>query len=382
MEKNKKRILILANNDTGLYRFRKEIIEEYIAPGTHLQGNENAPCQVYVSTPVASYAQKLEELGCQIIPTEIDRRGTNPIADSKILLRYIKMIRRIKPDLVLTYTIKPNIYGGIACRLTRTPYFTNITGLGTSVENAGLLAKIAMALYWLGTRKARCIFFQNSANMAFMHKNRIGRKNSVLIPGSGVDLCANTFEAYPEETGQIRFLMVGRVMRDKGFEEYLACAKQICTQEKNISFTMVGGMEENRYQEALDQASADGYMTYLGRRSDVHQLMADHHCIINPSYHEGMSNVLLEAAACGRPVLASNVPGCRETFDEGISGLGFEARNSEALIECVKKFMSLSYAEKAQMGANGRKKVESGFDRKLVIAAYQQESKKILEAGK
>ncbi|MDR7079138.1 galacturonosyltransferase [Neobacillus niacini] len=356
------KILVLANFGMGLYNFRKELLQELIEQKS----------KVYLSLPNDEYVPKLKSLGCQFVETHLDRRGTNPMNDSKLLLHYIQMIKRIKPDVVLTYTIKPNVYGGIACRITKTPYFTNITGLGTAVENKGIIQKITLMLYKTGLKKASCLFFQNKTNLKFFSDKNIVKNKTRLVPGSGVNLEQHTFEVYPCESQNIRFIFIGRIMKSKGIEELLEAAKIIKEVYPNTQFDLIGHCEED-YQQQLSELNKSEVLNYHGQQEDVHSFIKKSHATILPSYHEGTANVLLESASSGRAVLASRVPGCKETFDEGISGFGFDVRSVDSLVEAIIKFINLPYEQKKAMGVAGRKKMEKEFDRKIVISAYIDE---------
>ncbi len=361
------KILILANNDVGLYKFRKELIESLLDQGY----------EVYISLPAGYYVEKLCHMGCVFFDTPIDRRGTNPITDLKLIFYYKTLIKNIKPDVVLTYTIKPNVYGGIACKSSNTPYIANVTGLGTSIENGGLLQKTTLALYTNGLRKAACVFFQNETNRQFFIDKHIVTGKTRLIPGSGVNLKYHCFEEYPDSDNIIKFLFIGRIMKDKGIDELLEAAQKVKCMYPNVQFDLVGYCEEN-YTKRLSDFENRGIIKYHGQQDDVHSFIKGAHAIIHPSYHEGMANVLLEAASTGRPVLASNIPGCRETFDEGVTGYGFEVRNTSALVNTIEKFIKLPYEDKKQMGIAGRAKVEREFDRQIVIDSYMEEINKIL----
>lgn len=361
------KILILSNVGGGLYRFRKELISTL-----HTRGDT-----VVATFPADGFEEKITSLGCEYIPISMNRRGMNPMADIGLFFSYVKLLQQQKPDVVITYTIKPNVYGGMACQFTRIPYISNITGLGTSIQNAGVLRYITMTLYKLGLHGARCTFFQNNENCKIMERDGGISGYHRLIPGSGVNLEENCYHSYPEETEGIRFLAVGRIMRDKGTEELLACASAIHKKYPNTKFLLAGSYDDPAYEEKINRGVMEGYLDYLGHRSDIHDLMAQSHCIIHPSYHEGLSNVLLEGAACGRPVIASRVPGCQETFDEGVSGLGVEAKNGDSLIAAVEQFLSLSQEAHAEMGRRGRGKIEGQFDRQLVVDAYLEEIDRI-----
>lgn len=364
------KILVLANYGMGLYNFRKELLEELIK-----QKNE-----VYISLPNDEYVPKLKELGCKFIDTSLERRGTNPLKDMKLLLAYIKLLRDTKPDIVLTYTIKPNVYGGIACAITKTPYITNITGLGTSIENKGLIQSVTKMLYRQGLKKASCVFFQNEANRKYFIDSGIVKSRTRLIPGSGVNLNQHIFEEYPVNNDRLKFIFIGRIMKAKGIEELLEAASYIKKEFPNVEFNLIGGSEEN-YSKKIQEMEKDKIIKYHGKQSEVHSFIKHSHATILPSYHEGLSNVLLESAASGRPVLASNVPGCVETFDEGVTGFGFEVKSVESLIETIINFISLPYDKKREMGIAGRKKMEREFDRNIVISAYLEEINSIISEG-
>ena len=360
------KVLILANYDLGLYKFRKEVLEALCSR-----------YKVFVSCPRGEYIEKIEAIGCKYIGQEFNRRGTNPLADFEQLIGYVELIKKVKPDVVLTYTIKPNVYGGLACQLTRTPYIANVTGLGTSIENGGIMQFLTTNLYKIGLRKADCVFFQNSSNRKLFIDNNIVKRHTRLIPGSGVNLVFHTFEEYPDETDGLRFLFVGRIMKDKGIGELLSAMKMLHNEHPNISLDIVGGYDED-YSSTLDKAVNEGYIRYHGRQEDVHSFYKNSHCVVLPSYHEGMANVLLEGASTGRPVIASNIPGCMETFDDGKTGFGCKVKSAESLADALKKFLELSHQEKASMGIAGREKVKKEFNRSIIVNAYLDEINKIV----
>ncbi len=291
-------------------------------------------------------------------------------------LKYGKLLKEQKPDIVLTYTIKPNLYGGLACRMKKVPYLVNITGLGTAVEKQGLLGKILICFYRAAVKNAACVFFQNEGNRQFMTERGVGKERYRLLPGSGVNLQEHPYEAYPSEDEGIIFVAVLRVMKDKGIEEYLTAAERMKEEFPKTSFYLVGEYEEESrktYEPWIGRLAAAGKLKYFGHIDNVPEVMAGSHVIVHPSYHEGLSNVLLEAAACGRPVLASDVPGCRETLQKGLSGLTFPARDTEGLIRAMKTILTYTESDRREMGICGREYVENVFDRQKVISIYLEE---------
>ena len=356
-----KKVLILANSASGLYDFRNELVlsllKEY---------------EVHVSLPDADKVPELAGEGCKVHHTPIDRRGVNPVKDMGLLLSYWKLIGEVKPDVVLTYTIKPNIYGNLCCRMKRIPYIANITGLGSVFENGGIIQKLVVFLYKMALKKAACIFFQNKKNQQIFEQYGILGKKARMVPGSGVNLDRHRFEEYSSKEEKMIFLYVGRVMKEKGIEELLYAAKAICQEYPQVIFRLVGNYEDD-YKDVIEQYEKEGILELIGYQKEIHPYYKEAAAVLMPSYHEGMSNVILEASATGRPILASNIPGCQEGFDDGVTGFGFPARDKEALLEALRRFLKLSYEERAQMGRNARAKMEREFDRMQVVNAYMEE---------
>lgn len=361
------KILILANYDGGLYHFRLELVQKLVKDGHH----------VVVSCPYGIYTDKIISEGCEYKVTPIARHGMNPVKECVLIAKYIKLINDVKPDVVLSYTVKPNIYGGIACSLTKTPYIANITGLGTAIENGGLIQKILCVLYKIGLRKAHKVFFQNTSNEQFFASQNMYNDKHIIIPGSGVNIQRYSPLEYPVDSETIKFLMIARIMKDKGIDEYLSAAEYIKAKYPNTEFHICGFCEPE-YENKMDEIKNKGSVVYHGMVQNVRGLLQETHCTVLPSYHEGMANVLLESASCARPVVATNIPGCRETFDEGVSGFGCEVKSAQSLIDAIEKFLSLTYEEKVKMGIAGRQKVEKCFDRQIVVEAYIKEINAIL----
>lgn len=367
----KRNILVLSNFIVGLHSFRKEVMKAIVDAGY----------QLYISVPDSEddLAKYFEGIGCHLIRTEFDRRGMNPFADFKLLLDYRRLIKRLNPVAVLSYTIKPNIYGGIACRMTGTPLIANITGLGDAIENGGWLQKLTISLYKFSIGKASQVFFQNLTNKSFCVKHGIADDKAIVLPGSGVNLEHHCFQAYAPD-GAIKFLFIARLLKDKGTEEYLETAKAIKEKYPQTEFQILG-WKEGPYQQQVDELERECVINFLGTTSDIRPYLTNVHCTIMPSYHEGMSNVNLESAANGRPVITTNVPGCRETVDDGRTGFLVEARSTKSLIDGVERFIHLPYNQKVMMGKEARKKVMREFDRNIVVNAYLREISAIADNG-
>lgn len=357
-----KTILVFSNSISGLYTFRKEVMTAIAQAGysVYLVGPED-------DNKIKHY----DDLGCTIVPMQFSARGMNPFSDLNLLRSYHKLIKQYEPQAVLTYTIKPNIYGGMACRLNGVPQLANITGLGDALENKGWLRTLTILLYRLGLSKARKVFFQNQYNREFCRSNGIVSNNTGLLPGSGVNLNYHQFQPYPQDDVLI-FVFMGRLIHDKGAVEYLDAVEVIGRKYPKVQFWILG-MYNDEFKERIERLIKIGYLKFIPSKQDIRPVLSDVHCSIMPSYHEGMSNVNLESAANGRPVITTNVPGCKETVDDGITGYLVESRNSNSLISAIEKFINKPYEEKKLMGQAARKKVEREFDRQIVVDAYLKE---------
>ncbi len=355
-------VLILVNHDVVIYNFRLELVERLLNDGY----------EVHVSSPLGEHTEELIASGVYFHEIDINRHGMNVLDELHILNEYKRLINMIDPVIVLTYTVKPNVYGGIAARAARVPFIANITGLGTAVHSGGVKEAVVLFLYKLGLRGAQKVFFQNEENKTFMVERNIISSPYGVLPGSGVNLQVNNFEQYPKDSGGLIFITIGRIMKDKGTDELLAAARTVKAHHSKIKFRLIGFFDDD-YEAAVKAAVQEGTVEYIEQQRDIHPWIKDAHAIIHPSYHEGMSNVLLEAAAAGRPILASNIPGCRETFDEGVSGLGFKPKSKDDLVRVIEAFITLPYKQKEAMGRAGRQKMEKDFNRQIVVERYMNE---------
>lgn len=358
-----KKILILANSSSGLYDFRNELVKELLTE-----------YEVVASLPDEVKTKELHDEGVRIVKTAINRHGVNPREDLKLYRAYRRLLKEEKPDLVLTYTIKPNIYGGYACQRAGIPYIETITGLGTTFQKEGVLKKLIVIMYRVAVKRAKCIFFQNSVNMEIFEAHGIAGQTKRLVNGSGVDLDIHKVLEFPPDNDRLQLLYIGRNMKDKGTEELLEAA-QYFKDDSNIEFKLLG-YSDGDYEEQIRKLSDEGVIVTHDYDTDVEKHMLMCQAVILPTYHEGMSNVLQEAGTCGRAVIASDIPGCREIFEDGITGMGCEPRNSKSLIDAIERFISLSYEERKNMGLKARAKMEREFDRRRVTEAYLEEIKR------
>lgn len=317
-----------------------------------------------------SAVKMMEATGCQYVHTPMSRRGINPLEDLRLISRYQRVAQAVTPDIILTYTIKPNVYGNYVGNRLGVPAITNVTGIGSSLSS-GKLKYLVKRMYKYACDKASIVFFQNQGNLDFFLENNMVDPNKVrLIPGSGVNL--DKFQPMKKTNkgdGITRFLYIGRIMKDKGIGEYLDAANRITKQYPNTEFQILGPFEEEQYKALIEN---NPRVKYLGRSSDVREQIREVDCIVHPSYHEGMSNVLLEGAAMGKPLLASNIPGCKEIVDNGANGYLFEPKSVDSMVEKLHLFLELNDEERMEMGLASRRKVEEEFDRNLVVEAYLQ----------
>ena len=350
------KIVIIANNSGGLYDFRNDLMKEL------LQRNN----EIVALTPFDNKVKELKQLGVQLISTPLNRRGINPIEDIKLFFKYCSILKKESPNLVITYTIKPNIYGGLASRVLRLSYAANITGIGTAFQKENFVKKLVVFLYKLALKKAKAVFFENQGNLKLFVQEKIVKQDTCcLLNGAGVNLEEFLYKPYPTNE-DIHFLFMGRIMKEKGIDELLWAARKIKEEYPTVQFDILGNMEDD-YQDIIGKAIDEGIINYYGYQSDVRPFIEKCHCFVLPSYHEGMANTNLESAATGRPIITSNIHGCKEAVIENVSGYLVEKANSEELYQKIKQFLELSFEEKAKMALESRKHMEHVFDKKKVV---------------
>ena len=357
------KILVLSNLTSYTFNFRYEILESFIKGGHEVV----IACQ----NDDDGKQKMLEKLGCRMIEVPFNGKGTNPREELKLFLRYRRLVRSERPDMVFTFTIKMNLYGGLAAKRYRVPYVPMITGLG-ELEKTGKLRNILMVLHKQVMPHAKAVVFQNQANMDFFKENGISCRRKVLVPGSGINLRKFSYVDYPSEKDGLRFAFIGRLTPAKGINEYLLMAEHEKKNHPEYTF-FIAGLCDEQYKERVTDLNGKGIVEYLGQLSDTRELLKKVHCLVLPTYHpEGLSNVLLEASATGRPAICTSRPGCREVVQDGVNGLYCEAKNPENLIQKVDEFSSLGSEKHREMGLSGRRVVEEKFDRKIVVDTYME----------
>lgn len=350
------KILIITNHSYMFWRFRRELTAELLKRG-----------EVVISTPFVGHEDDLQSMGCRCVQTMLDRRSLNPRKEIALFTFYRKLIREEKPDLVITYSIKPNIYAGYACRLAHIPYFVNVQGLG-SIFQREFSAKLASLLYRGAVRDALAVFFENeSSAQVFAERKIVRREKEIILNGAGINLNIYCKQPYPSEDKGICFLFLGRIMREKGIDELLEASQRLKKEYGARVFIDLVGFFEDDYKEQIDLLVRRNVIRFHGFCSDPRPFYAQAHCVVLPSYHEGMSNVLLEAASSGRALITTDIPGCREAVSDGENGFLVPAKDSDALYRAMKSFVELTPEKRRKMGELSRKKMETEFDKEQVV---------------
>lgn len=368
IDEKKPLVALITNHDDDVYCFRKELLEKIKAAGYDL----------LVSCPYGEKLDLLENMEFIHDDAYIDRRGTNPISDFKLMLHYRKIFKQYRPDVVLTYTAKPNTYASLAAASLKIPYINNVTGLGSVLSMGKVMQAFVLSLFKIAFIKSACIFFQNEENMKLAIRQGLVHGAYKLIPGSGVNTFRYPLQDYPDGGNGINgekvvFNYIGRVLHDKGVDDYIEAAKRIRKKYPNTEFNILGFIEptESHYEQELDELGRNGIVNYRGQQKDIKPFVARAHATIHPStYGEGMSNVLLESASSGRVLITTDNPGCRETVNDCVTGYIYHGGNINELVEKIEQFLKLDNEMRKAMGISGREKVKKEFSRDIVVKAY------------
>ncbi|MGB3181492.1 MAG: glycosyltransferase family 4 protein [Cyclobacteriaceae bacterium] len=358
------KIAIVLNTSWNIYNFRMGLIRALIDDGH----------QVYAVAPEDDFSRLLEQEGCIYQKVTMDSRGASPLRDLGLIAELRKIYSRIRPDVVLHYTIKPNIYGTIAAATLGIPAINNVSGLGTVFLKDNLVNRTAITLYRAVFRLPRLVFFQNADDRdLFLKKKLVREQITALLPGSGIDIGRFAYAPYQQKR-PFTFLMVSRLIYDKGVSEYVEAARILKADGVDARFQLLGAKDPVHKRgiplDVVDEWIESGTIEYLGTTSDVRQPVIDSDCIVLPSYREGTPRTLLEAASMGRAIVATNVPGCNNVVEDGVNGLLCEAKNVTALADAMRVMAQADEELVRDMGCNGRKIVEQRFDEKIVINKY------------
>lgn len=350
----KKKILLITNHSYMFWRFRKELVEELLRDH-----------EVIISTPFVGHEADLEALGCRTVETVMDRRNIDLFAELKLLRFYVNLLRRERPDMVITYSIKPNIYAGLACRLLKIPYCMNVQGLGTAFQKKGIDTVVSI-LYKLAAKSARTVFFENEESAEIFRARKITpAAQQTVLPGAGINLENYAYVPYPCNEAT-HFLYLGRFMKEKGMDELIYAARKLYALYGSKVILDLVGFFEDEYKDQINQLVADGCAVFHGFQTDPRPYYAATDCVVLPSHHEGLSNVLLEAAAIGRPVITNDIAGCKEAVVRNESGLLCVPKDPDSLFGAMNAFMQLSREEREAMGKCGRAYMDE-FDKRKVV---------------
>ena len=358
------RIAIVLNTSWNIYNFRMNFISALLS-----QGHE-----VHTIAPVDEYTKHIARSGCIHHKVTMDSRGANPIKDSALILELYLIYRRIQPDIILHFTIKPNVYGTLAAAALRIPVVNNVCGLGTVFLKNNLVSAIAILLYKVSFRFAHKVFFQNPDDLdLFVHRKLVKAVQADLVPGSGIDLVRFAQVAYSRNP-QFTFLMISRLITDKGVMEYIDAIRMLRHKGVNARFQLLGAPDPEHKRgikpEVIEEWIRTGAVEYLGTTDDVRSFISQADCIVLPSYREGTPRTLLEAASSGKPIIATDVPGCNNVVKHQYNGLLCNLKDASDLADKMMEMASLDDDYLRNFGQNGRLKVESEFDESLVINKY------------
>jgi glycosyltransferase involved in cell wall biosynthesis len=359
------KVVIALNTAWNVLNFRSGLIRALLA-----QGHE-----VVAVAPDDEYADRVRALGCQFIPLAMDNQGTNPIKDLGLWWRYRRLLKALKPDVFLGFTVKPNVYGSLAAHSLGIAVVNNIAGLGSVFNKNNWLTALVRRLYRLALSGSAKVFFQNQDDLdAFVAQGLVNPKVVGLLPGSGVDL--TKFQPVPNrhDDGRVVFLLIARMLWDKGVGEYVQAAAALKAQHPNAEFALLGFLDVQN-PTAIGRAQMDvwvsqGAMSYWGVSDDVRQVLAKADVVVLPSYREGTPRTLLEAAALAKPLVTTNAVGCRDVVDEGVNGYLCEVANAPDLARAMGQMLALTPTEREAMGQQGRLKMERSYDERLVVNQY------------
>lgn len=358
------RIAVVLNTSWNIYNFRMNLIKSLQAKGH----------EVHTIAPLDSYTEQLKQAGCIHHSVKMDSRGANPLKDLALIIELYSIYKRVRPDVILHYTIKPNVYGSLAASLLGIPVINNVCGLGTVFLKKDFISATAMFLYKLSFRSPKKVFFQNSDDLKlFLDKKLVPAQTVDLLPGSGIDLQKFKPVAF-NRNKQFTFLLISRLITDKGVLEYIDAVKKLRSEGLNARFQILGAMDPEHKRgiskKVIKEWIDSGTIEYLGTAEDVRQFIQQADCIVLPSYREGTPRTLLEAASSSKPIVATNVPGCNHVVENKVNGLLCNLKDAHDLADKMNTMAQFDDATLFAMGQQGRKKMETEFDESIVINKY------------
>jgi glycosyltransferase involved in cell wall biosynthesis len=359
-----KKIVICSNTSWYIYNFRRGLLEAL----------SNIGYKIYILAPRDDYSKRLEDLGYSFYHIDINNKGTNPAEDLQLIYMYFKLLKEINPDILLTYTIKPNIYASFASKLLKIKTINVIAGLGTVFLDNSTSSKIARSLYKLAFKDNSVIFENRDDYEEFIKRGIIEPKQATVVLGSGIDTSSARPKNMPREDNSLKFLFIARLIRDKGIVEYINAIRELKPKYPNVKFQVLGSFYfDNPSAISKDEFNSwieEGLIEYLGYTDKVLDEIDKVDCIVLPSYREGLSRVLLEAGSMAKPIITTDVTGCREVVDDGVNGYLVPVKDSKALAVAMEKMINLSKRERDLMGQRGRVKIIEEFDDSIVISKY------------
>lgn len=378
---NKGHILFCANSAWNLVNFRFPLMKHLAAQGYRISA----------AAPHDEYADTCREAGFDFYPYKLSRKGVNPFADTATWMSLIKIFRQARPDLVCNFTVKPNIYGTVAAAKLKIPTINNVSGLGTVFIRHSPVTRLVKLMYRYSQRRAEKVFFQNDDDLAeFVENGLVAREKAEILPGSGIDLELFSLPDGGRYSGSnvqstCSFLLVGRMLADKGVREYVEAARIISAERNDGRFLLLGPLDEHNRSaigpEELKEWTISGVVKYLGASDDVRGHITAADCVVLPSYREGTPRTLLEAAATGKPIVTTDVPGCRQVVEDGVTGYLCKPYSPDSLAAAIRKILNLRPRERFEMGLRGREKMEREYDQQLVFDAYRRVIEKCIDKG-
>lgn len=358
------RVAIVLNTSWNIYNFRLNLIRSLQAEGH----------EVHTIAPTDNYTEELKKAGCIHHSVKMDSRGANPLKDFALIVELYSIYKKVRPDVILHYTIKPNVYGSLAASLLRIPVVNNVCGLGTVFLKKDFISATAMFLYKISFRIPKKVFFQNPDDLKlFLEKKLVPVHTVDLLPGSGIDLQRFKPVTFARNK-QFTFLLISRLITDKGILEYIDAVRKLRSEGSTARFQILGPMDPEHKRgirkETIKEWIDSGTIEYLGTAEDVRHFIQQADCIVLPSYREGTPRTLLEAASSSKPIIATNVPGCNHVVENQVNGLLCNLKDAKDLADKMNTMAQLDDATLLEMGNQGRKKMETNFDESIVINKY------------